>query len=248
MVPSCNEVNEYDYEDGSKNKPMSVDSKFNISLLAEDISNDSLHDNFGSNYIEGNVSPRKFMIKVDLNKGRPSNDLDELCLLFEISDTSKHSGVIESAVRYSLPKTELIPSNFDDILESELKRLENRDPITVKTVVECLMENIAPQINTLNIVSAKKTNYRNIPVDFIQSVCKQTLKVYDFKQAVHFALASQERKAMKPLMSVDGGNSGIRKLFCEICYVEEDVEQCTGKICCERLTTNFYLVLLQTIA
>ena len=245
MVPSCNEVNEYDYEDASKDKPISTDSKFNINLLAEDISNDSLYDNFGSNYIEGNVSPRKFMINVDLNKGRPSNDLDELCLLFEISDASKHPGVIKSAVSYSLPKTELIPSNFDNILESELKRLEhNGDPITVKTIVECLMENIAPQINTLKIASAKKTNYRKIPVDFIQSVCKQTLKVYDFKQAVQFALASQERKAMKPSLSVDSENSGIRKLFCEICYVEEDVEQCTGKICCERLTTNFHLVLI----
>lgn len=228
-VSGPDEINEHDSNETSKYLPLAKDKKFNINLLAEDISYDNLHDNFGSNYIEGNASPRKFIIKVDLNEACPNSDLDYLCLLFDISDTSKHPDIVESTTGFSLPKIELVPSNLNDILESELNRLENDDPLTIKTIIECLMEKVTPEIKNMpKIVPSKKSNTK-VPVDFIQNICKQTSKVYDFKKAVQYALESQEKMAMAPSVLFDSGNSGITKLFCEICYVE-DAEQCTGKL------------------
>ena len=231
-VSSFDEIHEHDGNKSSKYLPLTKDKKFNINLLVEDISYDSLHDNFGSNYIEGNASPRKFMIKVDLNEACANNDLDDLCLLFDISDTSKCPDIVESTVGFFLPKTELMPSNLNDILESELNRFENGGTLTVKSIVQALIEKVAPEINnTPKIISSKKSNTK-VPVAFIQNVCKQTSKVYDFNKAVQYALESQEKMPMTPPVLFDSGNNGIRKLFCEICYVEEDMEQCTGKLRC----------------
>jgi hypothetical protein len=217
-----------DNQMASKYEPLAKDEKIKINLIAEDIACDNLSNEFGNNYIEGHVSPRKFIINA-----RTSNNVDAVCLLFEVLDTPTNQNTVEATVAFLLPTTELVPNTLKNILKSELNRMQNDGPLTVKTIVDFVMEIIATQIKTTPKIASSnpKKSATKVPVEFIQQVCKQESEVCDLRKAVEYALRKQKGIDVACAVLAESGNcSENGKLFCEICYVEEGVEQCVGKV------------------
>ena len=213
-----------------ESEPLKQDTKFAVTLIPEDITFDNLSHEFGSNYIEGDVSPRKLIISANTS----GTGIDNFALLFEILDSLSNESTIEATVAFTLPKTELTLQNaVNEILHSELNRLQNDGPLKVKTIVDLLMGLISSETTTLPKNFLPKKSAMKIPVEFIQQVCKQELEVCDLKEATGYALASEKRPDVACLVAVWENENACKETErrrCEICYAEEDVvRECTGK-------------------
>ena len=228
----------------SKFETPSKDETFKINLLTEDIACDSLSNKFGMNYIEGEVSPRKFIIKLDLNELIPN---DDICILFELPNNPSVKDTVEANVSLSLPKTGLIQTDLNSELQSELNRLQNDETLTVEAITDCLMEKIISHLKTESKSIMTKKSASNIPTEFIKQLSKQKSMVCGFKKATEFALGCQERSDEGCLVTLENGNIEENgKLFCEICYVEDDMESNIGEkkfvavcisVCCYTIFT-----------
>ena len=238
----------------SKFETLSKDKTFKMNLSTEDIACDSLSNKFGMNYIEDEISPRKFIIKLDLNE-LISNDHGEICVLFELPiNNSTGKNTVEANVSLSLPKTELAQSELNGRLQSELNGLQNDETLTVKAITDCLMEKIVSQLSSesKSIVTKKCRTAMNMPIEFIKQLSKQEPVVCGLKKATEFALGCQNRTDEPCLVTLENGNiDENEKLFCEICYVEDDVETSLGKeqfvvvfisVCCYIYAIPFLLV------
>jgi hypothetical protein len=213
-------------------EPVIVDRKVKLSLLLADIAPNNLLLQFGSNYVEDDISPRKFIIRADLNKNLSSDckNVEECCLLFEIGDSSS-LGVIEADVSALVPNDDDMPHNLVKFLQSKLSSLSHVVPLTVKAIVDCACKKIASEFvcSPRNSVSKKARSIAKVPVEFIHNVCERKPEICGIRDAVRYSVkstdAKEERFAIQYVKNVERG-----QLCCEICFAAEDAKQETGEV------------------
>lgn len=213
-------------------EPLIVDRKVKFSLLSEDIAPNNLLQQFGSNYIEDDISPRKFIIKADLNKHLPSDckDIEECCLLFEIGDSL--SSVVDVDISVSVPSDNAKPPNLVEILQSDLSSLSHVGPLTAKAIVDHACEKIVSEIVCLSRNSCSKKAapcIAKIPVEFIHNVCERKPEICGVREAVRYAVESIDAKE-NHLSTQYVSNDERGQPCCEICFTEEDTQLETGEV------------------
>ena len=213
---------------------LSEDRKLNIQILAESIHPNDLKQEFGDDYIEDAILPRKFIINADLNKTLPNMFTNDCCLLFEISDVASMSeAVVEVQVTLLLPTTnELSTENVAENVELELMKLKSSALLTVKDTVSLIAEKIVQESRCLPKGSCVRRNPVNpdtciTSVNFIHDICQEKPEICLSKQAVQHSMTEVDNVLNEQIPS--SGDESVKKteLLCEICLLDMDQDQGT---------------------
>ena len=213
--------------------PFIVDRKLTSSLLLNSISPSSLLQNFGDNYIEDETSPRKFIIKVDLNNLPDGcKNTAECSFLFEVADSS--SCVVEANISISfLSDKHAQPDNLLEILNCDLDTFCQGGPLTAKSVVDRLVEQLTLEV----VLWPKHTGLKKaapglakVPVEFIHDVCGRKPKICGVRDAVRHSVNTTVTKEKNLQLPADRNKDKQPQLCCGICFTEEDTQLGTGEI------------------
>ena len=213
---------------------LSEDRKLNIQLLAESIYPNDLKQEFGDDYIEDAILPRKFIIKADLNKTLPNMFTNDCCLLFEISDVASMSeAVVEVQVTLLLPTTNaLLTENVAGSVELELMKLKSSAPLTAKDTVSLIAEKIVQESRCLPKSSCVRRNPVNpdtciTSVNFIHDIYQEKPEICLSKQAVQHSMTEVDDVLKEQVSS--SGDESVKKTasLCEICLLDMDQDQGT---------------------
>lgn len=217
-----------------RTEPLTVDKKVTIGLLPEDITPNNLLEQFGSSYIEDDISSRKFIIKADLNNNLSNvcKDNEECCLLFEVADSS--SSAVEADMSVLVPNEDVTTPNLVESVLSDLISFSNDGPLTVKAIVDHVKEKIVSEVVLLPGSSCLKKAalaITKVPVEFIHNICGRKPKVCGIRDAVQFSMKSNDEKEnhLAPKRFLNDNNCG--QLCCDICFTGHNAELRTGKDC-----------------
>ena len=212
--------------------PLIVDRKMKFGLSLDDISPDNLSREFGSNYIEDDISPRKFIVKADLNKSLSSDlkDTRECCILFELGESS--SSVVDADISVLVPSEHEKPNNLVEILQSELTSLSHIGPLTIKAIVDRTCETFTHETACLPRNSASRKaapSIAKVLVEYIHNVSERKPEICGMRDAVRYSVKStvaEENYVQSQYIT----NIQPAQLCCEICFTEESTNLGTGKV------------------
>ena len=229
-------------------EPLTADKKVTIGLLYEDITPNNLLKQFGSNYIEDDISVRKFIIKTDLNSNPSSvcKENEECHLLFEVTDSS--SSAVEADISVLVPNEDVTP-NLVEIVLTDLISFSHDGPLTVKAIVDHVKEKITSEVvllpGSICLKKAALISITKVPVEFIHNICGKKPKVFRIRDAVQFSMKSNDAKEnhLAPNRCVNDNDCG--QLCCDICFIEKNAELRTGKIAIDykKVVLNYALSL-----
>lgn len=229
--------------------PLTVDKKITISLSSEDITPNHLFEQFGNNYIEDGTSPRKFIIKADLNKSLPSSckDNEECCLLFEVADSS--SSAIEADISVLVLNEDVTPPNLVEHVLTDLFTFSNDGPLTIKAIVDYVTQKIVSKVVLLHdgcCLKKAALGITKVPVELIYNICERKPKVCGIRDAVQSSMKRTDAIEGHLLLNRHVNDNEHAQVCCNICFTEENVQLRTGRIAilCKKIVRNYVPSLL----
>ena len=230
---------ETSFTEQTKTTNIPENTKISIQLLAKDIHPENLKQEFGDDYTEGFVYPRKFIINTDLHKISPEvfPSATDCGLLFEVSeDTACGSHeIVDAHIALSLPKIEIPTEKLSESYESELNRLKVNGPLTTKAIANCVTEKIINE-DTLGSNSSQSKNacYKKnaskagkISIDLIHDVCQQKPEICEVKKAVQYSEMGASSEGLKPKHQVTFREKNLQQheTCCGICLLDVKLDK-----------------------